>query len=178
MIRRPAAVTVSSWLLIAAAVLSAADLVLSYHGQQARDDAYWAAVDAGEIENATAFGAFTIVEGALIYLLWIIGTVFLVVIAVRNLYGRPTGRTATGMLSGLMLCCPGIRTVGLAASLSGSASTDPVDKRMAQILPGWYGDVAATVDLGLLACLLTAAVLLTLRPASRYLDSARPPTTP
>jgi hypothetical protein len=176
--RPPAAVTVSSWLLIAAALLSAADLVLSYHGQQARDEAYWAAVKADEIENASAFAAVIGLEVLLIVLLWITGTVFLVVIAVQNLRGRPAGRNATWMLSGLMLCCPGVNTVGLAASLSGGASTDPVDQRMDQLLPGWYGNVAAAVDLGLLACLLTAAALLTLRPVSRYFQSVRPPTTP
>lgn len=173
-IRRPVAVTVSSWLLGIGALLSVADLWLSYRGQQARDEAYRAAVDANEIENATAFAAVTAVEGLFIILLWIIGAVLLVVIAVQNLRGRSASRNATWMVSGLMLCCPSVRVAGLAASLSGGDSTDPVDQRMNRILPGWFGDVALAVDFGLLACLLSAALLLTLRPVSRYFQSVRP----
>ncbi|WP_433089005.1 hypothetical protein ACQP1P_22175 [Dactylosporangium sp. CA-052675] len=174
-IRRPCAVTVSSWLLVTAALLSAADLVLSYHGQQVRDEAYRAAVEAGELDIGSASGDGIWLEGACIVLLWSIGTVFLAVIAVQNLRGRPVARNTTWMLAGLMPCCPGVRTASWVASLIGGASIDPVDQRMDERLPDWYSGVAVAVFLGLLACMLTAAVLLALRSAGRYLQSARPP---
>lgn len=72
--RRPVSVTVSSWLLAIGALLSATDLGLSYHGQQARDEAYWAAVEANEIDGGAAFAAVTAVGGGCILGLWIVCT--------------------------------------------------------------------------------------------------------
>lgn len=176
--RRPVAVTVSSWLLAIGAVLGTADLWLSYRFEQAHDEAYWAAVDAHEIENATAFAAVTLMLGLFIVLLRIVGAVSLVVIAVQNLRGRRTSRTATWMVSALMLCCPSVNVATLADSFGGADSTDPVAQRMDRILPGWFGDVTLAVNLGWLACLLSATLLLTLRPVSRYFQSVRPPAEP
>jgi hypothetical protein len=76
---------------------------------------YWAAVEAKEIQNETAFAAFAVVTGLLIVLLRLVGAGILLVSARQNLRGGRTSRIVTWVLSGLMLCCPAVNVATLAA---------------------------------------------------------------
>ena len=176
-----AAVTISSWLLVAAAVLLVAYTFLAYRDFFAGLSAYGAAVDAGEVAfEGTAFEAGVVVFHLLVVPVKLIIAGTFLLIAVADNRGDVPSRRITLGLAGLLLCCAG--------PCGGSAALDlpplrytggfPVGRRSAQMMPAWHAPVLDPVCVPLPVVLLAVVILLLLPATSLYFRGSDPRGSP
>ena len=173
--QRPAVVTVSSYLLYAAAavMLLNALISLAFIGTTAdvTRDAYRGTAAEGAEGVVVAVG----VAAAVLYILFAAG---LAILALFNNRGKNASRIVTWVVGGLAVCCGGLGSLGGAVGNSmsmGSASgganmpdAAETQRRLDEALPGWYTPVTTTLMVLLSLCALAAVILLALPAANAF----------
>ena len=169
---RPGVVTISSYLLIFYAVLTAIAVVVGLATLGTLQDVYQESFAGTDAEGAEGFVVLVAVATSLVSLLFAVG---LVVLALLNNRGKNTPRIITWVVGGIALCCAG---VGLAFSAAGSAvdgevsgdvvSQEEINRRLEEALPSWYEPVTNLITvLGAIA-LLVALILLALPKSNEF----------
>ena len=178
---RPAAVTVSSYLLYLTAAVSLISAVLSLSQLGTITGVYRDAYAGTSGQGAEAAIVATTVIGVVFNVLFAAG---LAILAVFNNRGRQGARITTWVIGGISLCCSGLGVAGTA--LTGSINFDTgngpsasqVEQRLADALPSWY--TATTVVLSVISVLaiLGAIILLALPASNAYFRPAQPAWDP
>jgi hypothetical protein len=166
---RPSTVTVSSYLLFAAAALIAVGGIVSISTAGATARVYREVYAGTQAAGSEGFAVAATVVGAVLNLLVAAG---LVVLALLNNRGKNPARIVTWVVGGLTVCCSGVGLIGTAALSNLSLPTQPgmpsqadVQRRLDDTLPGWVSPVTLVVGILALVALLGALILLAL-PAS------------
>ncbi len=166
---RPTTVTVSSYLLMLVAALSAIGAVISLTSIGTVSQA-WRDVYRGDqqLAQASSFAVGAVGGGAAVLLLW---AAVLVILAILNNRGRNASRIVTWVLGGISLCCSGFSLLGNAISGAanlqgtGGAESEQFQRRLDELTPAWQEPVGLITNILTLLAMLAALILLAL-PAS------------
>jgi hypothetical protein len=175
---RPGSVTISSYLLYAAAVLLAVVAITGLATLGTVSDVFGDAYAGTSVEGAEGFIVGVTAFFAVVQLLFAIA---FVVLALLNNQGRNAARITTWVVAGLGACCTGISLGGTAAGgmNTGTSSTgdmpDPqvIQERLDAALPSWSGPLTLVFSILVFVALLAAIVLLAL-PASNAFFRKQP----
>jgi hypothetical protein len=173
---RPGSVTISSYLLYAAAVLLAVVAITGLTTLGTVSEVYGDAYAGTSVEGAEDFVVGFSAFAAVVQLLFAAGYV---VLALLNNQGRNAARIATWVVAGLGVCCTGIGLGGSAAGGMNTGSTgdmpDPqvVQERLEAALPSWTGPLTLVCSILAFVLLLAVIVLLAL-PASNAFFRKQP----
>ncbi|MBF9130714.1 hypothetical protein I0C86_17360 [Plantactinospora sp. S1510] len=173
---RPGSVTISSYLLYAAAVLLAVVAITGLSTIGTVSEVYGDAYAGSSVEGAEDFIVGVSAFVAVVQLLFAVGYV---VLALLNNQGRNGARIATWVVAGLGVCCTGVGLGGTAAGGMNTSSTgdmpDPkvIQERLEDALPPWTGPLSLVCSILVFVLLLAVIVLLAL-PASNAFFRKQP----
>jgi hypothetical protein len=177
---RPSTVTVSSYLLFAAAALIAVEGIVSLSTAGATAQVYREAYAGTQAAGSEGFVVAATIVGAVLNLLVAAG---LVVLALLNNRGKNPARVVTWVVGGLTVCCSSIGLIGTAAFSNLSLPTEPgmpsqaeLQRRLEDALPGWAGPVTMVVGILALVALLGALLLLALPASNAFFRKPAPQT--
>ncbi|MFC6018954.1 hypothetical protein ACFP2T_22440 [Plantactinospora solaniradicis] len=173
---RPGSVTISSYLLYAAAVLLAVVAITGLATLGTVADVYGDAYAGSSVEGAEDF---IVGFSAFVGVVQLLFAVAYVVLAMLNNQGRNAARITTWVVAGLGVCCTGIGLGGSAAGGMNTSSTgdmpDPkvVQEQLEAALPSWTGPLTLVCSILVFLLLLAVIVLLAL-PASNAFFRKQP----
>ncbi|MEU5551710.1 MULTISPECIES: hypothetical protein [unclassified Micromonospora] len=175
--QRPGVVTISTYLLLLFAICQLISVVVSLATigtvREVMDEAYRDST----VEGAESLGDFTVVLGVATAIFLLVVALALFGLGLLNLRGKNGARIATWVVGGIMLCCTGFSLLsGLAGGLttpgaetSGDMpSTEEVQRRLEEALPGWVTPVSLLLGVISLLALLAALILLALPKANEF----------
>jgi hypothetical protein len=174
---RPTTVSVSSYLLYAAAALSLIGSILTLTTIGRTSGVYRDLYAGTAAEGMESVILVATVGGVVINVLFAVG---LALLGVFNSRGRQAARVTTWVVGGIALCCSGLGLAGTAATgaletsaASGGPSAREVQDRLDAVVPGWYGPATTTLSLLTLLALVAALILLALPASNAYFRSRR-----
>ena len=165
---RPTTVTVSSYLLMLVAALSAVGAIISLTSIGTVSQAWRDVYRGDQLAEASGFAVALVGVGAALLLLW---AAVLVILAILNNRGRNASRIVTWVLGGLSLCCSGLSLLGNAvnnaAAMQGTSGpeAEQLQRRLDELTPAWQQPVGLITNILTLVAMLAALILLAL-PAS------------
>lgn len=179
---RPQAVTVAGALLVVVAVLAVINgivgMLTAGRMADAAREAYRSVPEvADQADNLANIARASGIGGGVLYIL---GAVGLVVLAMLNLRGRQAARIVTWVLAGLGVLCCGCGAIGnafqgltsrMGSSANGAAARE-AQQKMLDAQPGWYRPVNLTVAIIGVICLIVVIILLALPASNAYFKPA------
>jgi hypothetical protein len=169
---RPSTVTISSYLLMLVGVLQVINVILALAFVGKIRDVTRELYAGTSAEGAEDFAVFGVVIAALIPLLLGIG---LIVLAILNNRGKNASRITTWVVGGIAACCFGANVLGSAfnnfATRGGGGdvpSGEELQRRLDEVLPGWYQPLSTTLIAISLLAVLAALILLALPRSNEF----------
>jgi hypothetical protein len=165
---RPGTVTLSSYLLWAAAAVSLIGGILTLTTVGKMSEALSDLFAGGSAAGTESIIVGAAVAGVVVNILVAAG---FVILSIFNNRGRNGARITTWVLGGLMLCCSGFGlagtalTSGMNTGSAGGPSQEEIDSRLDAVLPSWYEPLSMILTVITLLSILGAVILLAL-PAS------------
>lgn len=180
---RPQAVTIAGALLMVVAVLAAINAIvgISLAGRlaDAAREAYRSVPEvASQADTLANIARVSGIGGGLLYL---VGAVGLVILALLDLRGRQPARVVTWVLAGLGVLCCGCGTIGNAfqgafgrmGNTGNGAAAREAQQKMLDAQPGWYRPVSLTVSIIGVLCLIVVIILLAVPASNAYFKPAQ-----
>lgn len=167
---RPTIVTVAAYLLYAVAVLQVINAIAAFATYSTLRDAIQNAYAGTELEGSEGLVAGVAVAGGVVNLLLGLGFVAL---GYFDSKGKNPARIVTWVVGGISLCCLGLglgsnALVGTVNTDTSGTTSDEVQRRVNDALPGWYNGVTTTLSVLGLLVILAVVILLALPASNEY----------
>ncbi|MFB9234802.1 hypothetical protein ACFFWC_04515 [Plantactinospora siamensis] len=183
---RSSSVTISTYLLYAVAALQVISAIVALSVLGKINSVYKELYAGTSAEGAESFATVGAIVGVVVSLLL---AVAYVVLGMFNNRGKNASRIVTWVLAGIGVCCTGggLAGRGLTGSMGGNGgnadvpSATEVQNRLNDVLPSWYGPVAAILSVLAVLALLAVIILLALPASNAFFRKPQPgfePPTP